>query len=169
EAQVDAYVANNGYLTAEVDGSTTNELQNLTFASNVIGLTSSGVTFDLSAYLDNTDAQDLTLSGNTLSLTGDGTSVDLSSYLDDTDSQSISVASNILSISGNASTVDLSAYLDNTDVLAGLSCSIGEVPKWNGSSWACATDNSGGGGFSFSITDGTNTQGIADTDTINFS
>ncbi|PID33455.1 hypothetical protein CR969_00635, partial [Candidatus Saccharibacteria bacterium] len=31
EAQVDAYVANNGYLTTEVDGSVTNELQNLSY------------------------------------------------------------------------------------------------------------------------------------------
>ncbi|MCA9324102.1 hypothetical protein KC992_03280 [Candidatus Saccharibacteria bacterium] len=169
EAQVDAYVANNGYLTSEVDGSTSNELQDLTFAGNVLGLTSSGVSFDLSAYLDNTDAQDLSLSGNNLVLTGDGTNVDLSSFLDNTDSQSISVASNILSISGNVSTVDLSGYLDNTDTqdlslvgnslslvdggsvdltpyldntdaLAGLSCGLNQIPKWNGSAWVCSVD-----------------------------
>ena len=114
EAQVDSYVANNGYLTSEVDGSVSNELQDITFASNVIGLTSSGVSFDLSAYLDNTDTQDLSLAGNTLTLV-DGGSVSLASYLDNTDAQTISVASNILSISGNASTVDLSVYLDDTD------------------------------------------------------
>ena len=115
EAQVDAYIANNGYLTSEVDGSTSNELQDLTFSSNTLGLTSSGVSFSLAAYLDNTDAQDMTLVGNTLALTGDGTSVSLASYLDNTDSQSIALNSNIISISGNASTIDLSAYLDDTD------------------------------------------------------
>ena len=53
EAAVDAMVANNGYLTSftEVDGSITNEIQ------------------------------DLSLSGNTLSLTGDATTVDLSTFL----------------------------------------------------------------------------------------
>jgi len=114
ESQVDAYIANNGYLTTEVDGSTSNELQDLTFSSNTIGLTSSGVTFSLSGYLDNTDAQDMTLTGNTLSLTGDGSTVDLSAYLDNTDTQDLSLVTNTLSLVDGGS-VDLSAYLDDTD------------------------------------------------------
>lgn len=32
------------------------------------------------------------------------------------------------------------------DTLAGLSCSTGQVPKWNGTVWACAADNNSGGG-----------------------
>jgi len=31
-----------------------------------------------------------------------------------------------------------------TDTLAGLSCSTNEIPKWNGSAWACAADEEGG-------------------------
>lgn len=42
EAQVDAYVANNGYLTSEVDGSITNELQKLTQSGNTITLSNGG-------------------------------------------------------------------------------------------------------------------------------
>ena len=34
----------------------------------------------------------------------------------------------------------------DADTLAGLSCSSGEVAKWNGSAWACAADDTGTGG-----------------------
>lgn len=103
------------FLKAEVDGSTTNELQDLSLLSNTLSLSGSAVAVDLSGYLDNTDSQDLSLSGNTLSLTGDATSVDLSGYLDNTDAQAISLNGNTLSITGSVGTVDLSKYLDNTD------------------------------------------------------
>ncbi len=39
EAQVDAMVANNGYLTNEVDGDIANELQNLTLQNNTLSIT----------------------------------------------------------------------------------------------------------------------------------
>jgi len=45
EAQVDAYVANNGYLTSEVDGSTTNELQTITKNGSTVTLSHSGGSF----------------------------------------------------------------------------------------------------------------------------
>ena len=57
EAAVDAFVANNGYLTAEVDGSVTNELQDLSLTGNTLSLTDDATTVDLSTYLDNTDTQ----------------------------------------------------------------------------------------------------------------
>jgi len=47
EAQVDAYVANNGYITTEVDGSTTNELQTLSISGNTITLSNSGGAVDV--------------------------------------------------------------------------------------------------------------------------
>ena len=47
EAQVDAYVSNNGYLTAEIDGSNTNELQTLSVSGNTITLSNSGGTIDV--------------------------------------------------------------------------------------------------------------------------
>ena len=57
EAQVDSMVANNGYLTTEVDGSITNEIQDLVLSSNNLSITNntSATTVDLSGYLDNTD------------------------------------------------------------------------------------------------------------------
>ena len=42
EAQVDQYVANNGYLTSEVDGSVTNEIQTLSQNGNTITLSNGG-------------------------------------------------------------------------------------------------------------------------------
>ncbi|MCH4896538.1 tail fiber protein [Marinilabiliaceae bacterium JC040] len=112
-------------------------------SSNILGLTKSNVSVDLSKYLDNTDSQDLSLVGNELKLTNDLSSVDLSKYLDDTDNQTLSLNGSILSIrdgntvdfkdladsfmqdlslTGNtlsltsdSSPVDLTKYLDNTD------------------------------------------------------
>ncbi len=112
ETQVDGWVANNGYLMSEVDGSITNEIQSLSLVSDILSISGHAATVDLGGYLDNTDAQAISKTGNTLK------------------------------ISGNASTVDLSAYLDNTDTLAILSCANNQVAKWNTSSsaWVCATD-----------------------------
>lgn len=47
----------------EVDGSTTNEIQDLSLSSNTLSLTGDGTTVDLSGYLDNTDAQGMTITG----------------------------------------------------------------------------------------------------------
>ena len=70
ETAVDAFVANNGYLTSEVDGSTTNEL-NTTFelSGNDLELTDAGgtLTVDLSSYIDTNTTY---TSGNGLSLVG---------------------------------------------------------------------------------------------------
>jgi hypothetical protein len=49
EAQVDAYVANNGYLTTEVDGSITNELQTLSVSGDSITLSNTGGTIAVPA------------------------------------------------------------------------------------------------------------------------
>lgn len=59
ETEVDAYVANNGYLTSEVDGSITNEIQDLNLNGNILTITNNGsaTNIDLSMYLDNTDTQ----------------------------------------------------------------------------------------------------------------
>ena len=141
EAAVDAFVANNGYLTSftEVDGSTTNELQAISVSSNILSISGDASTVDLSGYLDNTDSQALSLTTNTLALVNGG-SVDLSGYLDNTDAQDLTLSANTLALTNDGTTVDLSGYLDNTDSLAGLSCSNTEIAKWNGSAWACAAD-----------------------------
>ena len=56
ESQVDQYVSNNGFLTQEVDGSTTNEIQDLQLNQNQLSITnnSNSTNIDLSPYLDNT-------------------------------------------------------------------------------------------------------------------
>ena len=61
ETEVDNYVSNNGYLTTEVDGDITNEIQDLQLNSstNILTITNNGTAteIDLSSYLDNTDTQ----------------------------------------------------------------------------------------------------------------
>ena len=48
-----------GYLTSEVDGDATNEIQDLQLTGNILTITNNGTAtdIDLSAYLDNTDTQ----------------------------------------------------------------------------------------------------------------
>ncbi|NWG04409.1 MAG: hypothetical protein HXY44_16270 [Syntrophaceae bacterium] len=43
--------------------------------------------------------------------------------------------------------------------LGGLSCSSGQIPKWNGSAWECANDDSGPGGDITGVTAGTGLTG----------
>ena len=123
EAAVDAFVANNGYLTVEVDGDASNEIQDLSLTTNTLGLSGSAATVDLAPYLDDTtldeaavdafvanngyltvevdgdasnEIQDLSLTTNTLGLSGSAATVDLAPYLDNTDAQDLSVAQNTL-------------------------------------------------------------------------
>ena len=110
---------NSAFLTAEVDGSTSNELQNLF------------QTFNASSGTDpvadgQTDTLNLT-GGSGITVTGDATTdtITIASTVTDTDTDDqtidvFSLASDILSLSleddGEATkTIDLSAYLDNTD------------------------------------------------------
>lgn len=44
------------------------------------------------------------------------------------------------------SAMELGGGNGGTDTLADLSCATNEIPKWNGSAWACATDGGGSGG-----------------------
>ncbi len=103
-------------LIDDADADATNEIQDLSFDRDILAISGSESTVDLSGYLDNTDAQTLSFDGTNLALTGGG-SVDLSSLADGTgtDNQTLSLATDILTISGSGSNVDLSGYLDNTD------------------------------------------------------
>ncbi len=82
------------YLTTEVDGSITNELQDISISGHDLSLTS-GSTITLPDNVNDADAdasneiQDLQLVGNILTITKNGTatSIDLSAYLDNTDTQ----------------------------------------------------------------------------------
>lgn len=115
EAQVDSFANNNGYLLTEVDGSITNEIQDLTISSNSLSITgnTSATSIDLSGYLDNTnltEAQVDSFANNNGYLL---TEVDGSIT---NEIQDLSIAANSLSITGNtsATSIDLSGYLDNT-------------------------------------------------------
>jgi len=118
ESEVDAFVANNGYLSTEVDGSITNEIQDLSLSGNNLTITNNGsaTTIDLSGYLDNTDTQlnesqvDTYVANNGyLTAEVDGSTTN--------EIQDLSLSGNNLTITnnGSATTIDLSGYLDNTD------------------------------------------------------
>ena len=70
ETQVDNYVSNNGYLTTEVDGSTTNELQTISKSGSTVTLSDGGGSFT-----DNdttyTAGTGITITGTTIINTGD--------------------------------------------------------------------------------------------------
>ncbi len=81
EIQVDAYADNNGYLEVEVDGSITNEIQDLTLVGNTLAISSDPNTdVDLSGFVS-TDDQTINIVSDILYIE-DGNFVDLSSYSD---------------------------------------------------------------------------------------
>jgi collagen triple helix repeat protein len=119
ETAVDNFVANNGYLTTEIDGDITNEIQDLQLAGNNLTITSNGsaTTIDLTAYLDNTDTQ-LDAAGVTaLGFTSGAHTVDTDTQLDAagvtalgfvsgahsvyTEGAGIDITNNIISATGN--------------------------------------------------------------------
>ena len=67
----------NNKLDTEVDGSVTNELQDLQISGNILSLSDDTSPVDLSVYLDNTDNQQLTIFGDSLGIEN-GNRVDLS-------------------------------------------------------------------------------------------
>ena len=86
ETQVDAYVANNGYLTSETDGDTTNEIQTLTQVGDSLFLSNSGGAVsisdsDTSVWESHTDGDIYTL--NQVSL-GRQTNFNVRMLLEDT-------------------------------------------------------------------------------------
>lgn len=92
ESEVDVYVANNGYLTTEVDGSTTNEIQHLSLNGTTLSLSGSLASVSLTPLVPNPsdEIQSINLTGNKLGLSGDTSTVNLSNFLDNTDNQVIS-------------------------------------------------------------------------------
>lgn len=114
QAALSNYTNDAGFLTSEVDGSTTNELQTISLLTNTLTLSDGGGSADLSGYLDNTDSQDLSLSGNTLSLTGDATTVDLSGYLDNTDAQTLGVTGDDITLTNGGSVSVINTVESNT-------------------------------------------------------
>lgn len=78
EAQVDAYVSDNGYITSadDADADASNELQDLTLTGTTLGI-ENGNSVNLSALQDgfeaNTDEQSLSITGNDISISGGNT------------------------------------------------------------------------------------------------
>lgn len=121
ESAVDAFVANNGYLT----GSTDTDDQTLSFSGNLLVI-SDGNSVDFSAYLDNTDSQALTLSWSEIVISG-GNTIDISGVFTDTNTQL------------NESQVDalvanngyLTGATDTDDQILSLSWSALSIADWN--------------------------------------
>ena len=115
EYQVDSMVANNGYLTSEIDSSITNEIQDLQLAFNNLTITNNAnaTNINLTGYLDNTV---LTETEVDAFVSNNGY---LTSEIDGSitnEIQDLQLSTNSLTITNNtsATTIDLSGYLDNT-------------------------------------------------------
>ncbi|WP_425389500.1 hypothetical protein [Ekhidna sp.] len=132
EEEVDAFVANNGYLITEVDGDITNEIQDLTLTGTELSI-SDGSTVDLAVidtdtklteaevddYVGNngyltTETQDLTLAGSDLSITG-GTTIDLSTITNFTDTNT------------QLSEAEVDAYVANNGYITSFTEADGDV------------------------------------------
>ncbi|MDW7695861.1 hypothetical protein R9C00_25315 [Flammeovirgaceae bacterium SG7u.111] len=118
ETEVDTYVANNGFLTAEMDGSVTNEIQDLKLVGNNLTITNNGTptTIDLSPYLDNTDTQLTETEVDTYVANNGFLTAEVDGSVTN-EIQDLKLVGNNLTITNNgtATTIDLSPYLDNTD------------------------------------------------------
>lgn len=119
-ANLSQYNNDAGFITSEVDGSITNEIQTLSLASNILTLSLGGGSVNLSAYLDNTDEQTLSYNPATDEITiSNGNTIDITEV--NTDNQVIDVYTLVgnslqLSISGDneaTKSVDLSAYMQS--------------------------------------------------------
>ncbi len=117
EAQVDAYVANNGYLTSEIDGSVTNEIQDLQLNNHSLTITNNttGTTVDLSPYLDTTNLSESQVDAY---VANNGY---LTSEIDGSvtnEIQDLQLNNHSLTVTNNttASTIDLTPYLDNSNL-----------------------------------------------------
>ncbi len=117
EAQVDAYVANNGYLTSEIDGSVTNEIQDLQLNNHSLTITNNttATTIDLTPYLDNTNLSESQVDAY---VANNGY---LTSEIDGSvtnEIQDLQLNNHSLTITNNttATTIDLTPYLDNTNL-----------------------------------------------------
>ena len=131
EAEVDAYVSNNGYLTSEIDGSVTNEIQDLQLNNHSLTVTNNttATTIDLTPYLDNTNLSesqvDAYVANNgylTTEVDGSVTNEiqDLDQVLNEGNDASNQALLNVKRQSIGVATIDTSAALDISSTIQGF-------------------------------------------------
>lgn len=126
ESEVDAFVSNNGYLTVEVDGSTSNEIQDISLAGSDLSITF-GSTIDLSDIDTNTQLSEgevdafVSNNGYLIAEVDGSTSNEI---------QDISLAGNDLTIT-SGSTIDLSGIDTNTQLSDGDIMALGYIKDPN--------------------------------------
>jgi hypothetical protein len=154
EAQVDAFVANNGYVATEVDGSVTNEIQTLSVSGSTATLSNGGGAIsinDADASITN-EIQTVTLSGSTATLSNGGGSFSVN----DADANA---TNEIQALSVSGSTVTLSnggGSISINDADASTTNEI-QVLSVSGST---ATLSNGGGSISINDADASATNEI---------
>ena len=136
-----------GSVPSDGDSDATNELQDLSIASDILTITGLGtptdidlspyINTDLLASLTGTNGQVLTYDGSNWSaanLPADGDTDDANEL------QDLDLTGNTLTITGlvTPTDIDLAPYLDNTDLLASLSGTNGQVLTHDGSNWSAA-------------------------------
>ncbi|PCH67815.1 MAG: hypothetical protein COC06_10650 [Bacteroidales bacterium] len=172
EAEVDAFVANDNYLTTEVDGDITNEIQDLQLntTTNVLTITNNGTatTIDLNPYLDNTDTQlteaevDNYVSNNrylTTDTTLNEAEVDAfvanNGYLTAEVDSSITNEIELPIQAGNSGKVlstdgTSPSWVTETDPSVPTGITPGQMQYWNGSAWITVAAGSDGQVLTFS-------------------
>ena len=110
EVQVDSYVANNGFISSEVDGDVTNELQTITKTGNTVTLSNGGGSFtDANTQLSEAQVDTYTSNNGYISSEVDG---DVTNEL-----QTLSLTGNVLNISnGNNVTLPQNTYYEGTGI-----------------------------------------------------
>ena len=122
EADIDAFVANNGYLTSEVDGSITNEIQDLEFTSNILSIQGGSTSIDLNQFLDDTTLSQAQIEAMGF-VTGPHT-VDTNTQLTEAQVDAY-VANNGYSVGGH--TVDTNTQLSDAEVEAAYHARVAQV------------------------------------------
>jgi hypothetical protein len=122
ETEVDAFVANNGYITSpdDADADPTNEIQDLQLLGNTLSLTNDATTVDLSAYQSNTldDAYDEGGTGSGRIITADAGTVEINGtggLLVDANTTTYSDAISVYNTDGTNST---ETYIGKVGVLS---------------------------------------------------
>ena len=129
EAEVDTYVSNNGYLTSEVDGSTTNEIQSLSIVGSSLSI-SGGNTVSIPTYSPTKDAfkayfgANIGYSAGQSQLRPDKKTYDLGGSYDETNYQYKITARGVFVISGvltlyqdgsGAEEIDIIIFVDGSE------------------------------------------------------